>query len=319
MNISLAILTIFTMMQLNCENLFDCNDDSLKQDEDFLPTAVRRWTPNRYREKLNNVSRAVIAAGECNPDKGGEVVPDIVTFCEVENDTVMSDLTKRSILRTVGYEYLMTSSPDVRGIDVALMYQPTSFFPVACYSIGVKLPIGKRPTRDILYVKGLTTGRRDSLHVFVVHAPSRYGGVKHSNPNRMAVAERLCQSIDSIRHIDADANIVVSGDFNDYHDSESLTAIYNHKMTNVTAEAKGKNGAEATYYYKNEWNSIDHIIVSSNIADSVVSAYVNDPMFLLEYDEKQGIVRPRRTYRGMKHQRGGCSDHLPLVVRLKLR
>ena len=50
----------------------------------------------------------------------------LVALCEVENDSVLFDLTKRSAIRTAGYEYVMTSSPDERGIDVALMYQPFS-------------------------------------------------------------------------------------------------------------------------------------------------------------------------------------------------
>src|SRR3712207_8786524 len=40
------------------------------------------------------------------------------------NDSVLTDLTKKSLLRNARYEYVMTDSPDERGIDVALLYSP---------------------------------------------------------------------------------------------------------------------------------------------------------------------------------------------------
>lgn len=320
MSISLAILGIFTIMQLNCENLFDCQHDSLKNDQEFLPTSSRRWTPNRYWKKLDKVSKTIITAGECNPARGkydNELIPDIVTLCEVENDSVMRDLTKRSLLRKFGYEYFVTSSPDQRGIDVALLYQPLRFRPVTHYSIGVGLLNNGKPTRDILYVKG-ATGGKDSLHVFVVHAPSRYGGENVSRPNRMHVARRLCQSIDSVKAVSPDARIIVSGDFNDYHDSKALLEIYSHNMYNATSDAKGKNGAMGTYFYKGAWNSIDHILLSEDMRGRVETTYVNDPKFLLESDKASGINKPCRTYKGMKYQKKGYSDHLPLILRIKI-
>lgn len=316
MSISLTILGIFTIMQLNCENLFDCQHDSLKNDQEFLPTSVRRWTPHRYWRKLDKVGKTIITAGMGNPNRtkgDNELIPDIVTLCEVENDSVVRDLTKRSLLRKMRYEYFVTSSPDQRGIDVALLYQPTSFRPVNHYSIGVGLLDNGRPTRDILYVKGAMSDG-DTLHVFVVHAPSRLGGEKASRPNRMKVARRLCQSIDSVKAISPDALIAVSGDFNDYHDSPALMEIYRYNIFNATLDAKGQNGALGTYYYKGEWNSIDHILLSDDMKGMVEATYVNDPKFLLDYDKTNGVYRPYRTYRGMKYQKRGSSDHLPLIL-----
>ena len=47
--------------------------------------------------------------------------------CEVENDTVLRDLTRRSPLKELSYRYVMTHSPDLSGIDVALLYQRDLF------------------------------------------------------------------------------------------------------------------------------------------------------------------------------------------------
>ena len=49
--------------------------------------------------------------------RGG--VPDVVALCEVENAACMDALIKFSPLREEAYRYVMTDSPDDRGIDVA--------------------------------------------------------------------------------------------------------------------------------------------------------------------------------------------------------
>ena len=295
-----------TFVELNCENLFDCQHDSLKQDTEWLPDGQRHWTPARYWRKLNNIGQELLSCQE-------EGLPDLVALVEVENDSVVFDLTRRSLLRNAGYRYLMTQSPDMRGIDVALLYQPTSFRPL-CYDYLEVTPLeGMRPTRDILYVQGETMNR-DTLHVFVVHAPSRFGGERPTRPNRQLVMDRL---MGAIRLLPADAKVVVAGDFNDYAESPSLVFLEQNGLHNVSRGAKGTHGAEGTYRYEGEWESIDHVLVSSSLLEHVKQAYVNDVPFLLEEEKKYGGVKPLRTFNGYRYQRG-FSDHLPLVVRFQL-
>ena len=297
-----------TVVELNCENLFDCQHDSLKQDTEFLPEATRHWTRKRYWQKLNNIAQELLST--C--DDG---IPDLIALCEVENDSVLHDLSRRSLLRNAGYEYVMTDSPDLRGIDVALLYSPVSFALIGCRSLRVMPIEGMRPTRDILYVSGRVLSG-DTLHLFVVHAPSRYGGERHSRPFRQAVAERLCQSVDSIRAISPDASILVAGDFNDEADGPIVTYIGQHGLVNLTKDAHGQNDVKGTYRYQGQWGSIDHIFGSPYIYNKVEKAYIHAPKFLLEEEKTYGGVRPRRTYNGMRYQ-SGYSDHLPLVLRLR--
>ena len=234
----------------------------------------------------------------------------------MENDQTLTDLTKRSLLRNAGYEYVMTQSPDARGVDVALIYSPFSFGLIRSYGLRVDTVPGMKPTRDILYACGqLQSG--DTLHVFVVHAPSRHGSEKTTRPFRMQAANRLLQAVDSIRTITPDARILISGDFNDYHDSPAVQHIARHDLKNVSKEAKGSFGVKGTYRYKGEWNSLDHIIVSPSIYNKVDTAFIHSPKFLLEEDKFYGGFMPRRTYKGMKFQKKGFSDHLPLVARFK--
>lgn len=309
----MLLVSIFTFVELNCENLFDCRHDSLKQDIEFTPEGDRHWTRHKYWDKLDNIAKSIISCGVDGKDWN---MPDMIALCEVENDSVMHDLTKRSLLRNANYDYIMTNSPDERGIDVALVYSQGSFAPIVHYPIRVSPMEGMRPTRDILYVSGkIITG--DTLHVFVIHAPSRYGGEKRTRPHRKLVTDRLCAAIDSLCSINKEPRIIVAGDFNDYPDGFMAKQICAHGLVNVSRNATGSNGAKGTYKYKGEWNSVDQIIVSKALSDSLHECRVNDATFLLEDDEKYGGVQPLRTYRAWKY-RNGYSDHLPLVFQFRI-
>lgn len=313
MSLAMLLVSLFTFVELNCENLFDCLHDSLKQDVEFTPDGARKWTPRKYWRKIDNLTKALMAAGK-NAD--GWTMPDMFALCEIENDSVVRDIARRSQLRTLRYEYAATNSPDVRGIDVALFWHPGSFALISQHSIRVKPLKGMRPTRDILYVSGRIING-DTLHVFVVHAPSRYGGTKRTEPHRMQVASRLRQAVDSVKAVALNPRIIVAGDFNDVCGSAPLAALAECGLHNVSAEATGSHGAKATYKYKGAWNSIDHILVDCAMLPWTVSCSVCDEPFLLEADEKYGGVKPFRTFNAYRYQ-NGYSDHLPLVLRMKI-
>lgn len=294
----------------NVENLFDCVDDTLTHDNEFLPGAIRHWTPYRYWSKLHAVSRVIASIG-------GDRAPDFVALCEVENDSVMHDLTRRSPLRTVGYDYLMTSSADPRGIDVALMYKPTTFRPFAhrdlCLSLG--------RTRDVLLVSGqLYTG--DTLDIFVCHLPSRLNGRK-SAQLRSHVVESICQVIDSVCLARTTPRIVVMGDFNDTPQSKALLPLVERLGMICITEGLG-----GSYRYKGKWEQIDHVYLSPALlcrgADSTAlhlsphGAWNFESDFLVEPEPLYGGCRPLRTYNGMRYI-GGTSDHLPVCFDLWFR
>lgn len=311
--LTLLLATLLTLVEFNVENLFDTKHDSLKQDMAFTPKGDYRWTATRYRTKIDNLSAAIIAAGE---GSGGKL-PDLIAMVEVENDSVMTDLTRHSELRNARYEYLMTNSRDARGIDVALLYNPTAFAPIASRSLQVDSFPGRGYTRDVLYVAG-RTATSDTLHLFIVHAPSRRGGAVATQPYRLAVAEVVGNAIDSLKGIHPTANIIVTGDLNAYATDASLQTYEAFGLTNTTATAVGRNGAEATYRYSGEWKSLDHVLVSESLATKVTDAVVVDNPFLLEEDERYGGVKPRRMYNGRKYNATGTSDHLPLRVTFRL-
>ena len=308
---SLLLSLLFTIISYNCENLFDCRHDSLKNDTEFLPTSQRHWTFNRYWEKLNNLGRVI---QQCGSESS---VPDVAALLEVENDSTLIMLTKASLLKGAGYKYVMTNSPDARGIDVAIVYNPLTFKLESSYAI--RPQIDNILTRDILYAKGIARAR-DTLHIFAVHAPSRRNGQGATEPLRMQVMRRLMQSVDSIRDTSPDAKIILLGDFNDYSHNRALKEIAKKGFTEVSRGIKGLNydqtKVKGTYKYQGRWNSLDHIFLSDRVMGQVRGCFIYDAQWLLEEDA-QGGYKPFRTYLGPIYHKG-VSDHLPIVLQLEL-
>lgn len=209
-------------MSWNVENLFDTHHDTLKNDNEFLPDAIRHWNYTKYKKKLADIARVITAIGEWNP-------PALVGLCEVENDSVLRDLTQRSPLKELNYRYVMTNSPDLRGIDVALLYQRDLFKLISFHSIPIPSFKQHRPTRDLLHVSGLLlTG--DTLDVIVCHLPSRSGGAKESEPYRLHAARILRTEADSLLSIRLHPQLIIMGDFNDYPTNKSVKEILEATM-----------------------------------------------------------------------------------------
>ena len=310
--ISLLLSSLLTLVQLNCENFFDCYDDSVKNDNEFTPRSVRGWSPKKFRQKADNLAQEIISCG-----KDGDVwhLPDLVALCEVESREALDYLTRQTPLSNMDYDYVKTESPDLRGINVALLYQRARIRLLKSYPLRVVPVEGMRPTRDILYVC-CCTQLGDTLHLFVTHAPSKLGGDKHTRPYRMKVMERICASADSIRSLSPQANIIVTGDFNDNVQSPVIQRLISNGFKDISADAKGMFGhaVYGTYKYMGAWESIDHIMVSGDIASWHITCLINDSAFLLERDKEYGGYKPFRTFKGMKFQHG-YSDHLPLIGR----
>lgn len=337
----------FVVLEYNVENLFDCQHDSLKDDREYLPDSKLNWTPSKYWKKLNAVARGVVLSGCTNVVKAPNAAnqesaysmnltqtflpPSIIGLCEIENDSVMVALTQRSLLKGARYKYVMTDSPDKRGVDVALMYSPFAFQLRAYHSLRIDTLPGMRPTRDILYVKGgvkvseaAGQGCRNNydkqvniadMHVFVVHAPSRSGGEAATRAFRMCVAKKLVAAVDSINNIEQDPFIIVMGDFNDYSDDASLVYLGEHGLKEISAGCKGisNKDVKGTYRYRGKWDSLDHILASESLVKFFQTCAVVDHPELLEEDKKYGGFHPNRYFLGPT-TKDGYSDHLPLVA-----
>ena len=170
----------------NFENFYDTINNQVVDDEEFLPSGAKHYSSFIYNKKVSNLATVVQKIGADINDDG----PFILGAVEIENDTVLQDLIKHPLLKNRGYLFVHENSKDLRGIDVALLYQPKYFKPLIHKSLTVQLPSrNKLPyfTRDILYVKGILL--KDTVHIYVNHWPSRRGGQKMAQG---AIWHHLC-------------------------------------------------------------------------------------------------------------------------------
>ncbi len=304
----------------NVENLFDTDDDSLTQDEEFLPSGIRGWTPTRFWKKAGNIAR-VLAVLQ---------FPALVGMAEVENAACLSKLTRASPLKTAGYSYVHHDSPDPRGVDVGLLYNPYLFTVLFHCPLRISFPDNPaKKTRDVLYVSGILYGV-DTIHVYVGHFPSRLGGEKATESLRCHVAACVRAHIDSVLTCSPAANVVVMGDFNDYPDSKSLqllvqgrkgetvSGVLSGGMVNLMDKSKllKRSTVKGSHKYQADWGYLDQFVVSDSLAARISTVEVCDKAFLLQPDKAWLGEKPFRTYNGMTWQ-GGYSDHLPIVLTLR--
>lgn len=306
----------------NVENFFDSFSDSLKNDDEFTPYGIRAWTYSRFVKKCQDLGKVLIAAG-------GWEAPEIIGLCEVENHFVLRKLLEHSALGRLNYRIVHYDSPDARGIDVAMMYRPEKFTLLHSEPIAVVFPgADSRSTRDILYVKGIALDA-DTLHMFVNHWPSRYGGYMATKALREFTGALLRSRVDSIFHYDHQANILIMGDLNDPPDEYSVQHSLGAKLDssnlkpgdlyNLMSNQFG-DPTRGTQKYQQTWSTIDHLIVSYSLLKGKGGLGIHpegtaifDADFLLEDDPTHTGKRLNRTYIGMQYH-GGYSDHLPVFT-----
>ena len=306
-----------TIAFYNVENLFDTQDDSLKQDDEFLPYGVRGWTSSRLQAKYRNIYKVIAGIDPCWQ------APALVALAEVENRAVLEGLLRHMPLHRMRYQIVHEESPDTRGIDVALLYDPAQFQYLTHENIPVDLsPLSDRPTRDILYVQGVLFGA-DTVHYFINHWPSRYSGVAHSAPLRRRAAVVLKERINFLQRQNPYALIIITGDFNDNPTDESLRFLCDSDGQPTSLANISRYEQPGTHKFQGEWNTFDQFIVSQNLIHATNPIQVKEhrarcynPPWLQQEDVAYLGYRPRRTYVGYQYQ-GGFSDHWPVYIQLK--
>jgi len=303
----------------NVENFFDTIDDPNNQnDDEFLPTAAKEWTATRYQKKISNIGLVM----------EGIEFPILMGLSEVENQKVLEDLVASDKLAAQDYGIAHFDSPDFRGIDVALLYKKADFTVLEAKAIEVFLPAAISQfstTRDILLVKG--SYLEEIVYVFVNHWPSRSGGVNETAGKREFAASVLRGEIDDILAVDANANIITLGDFNDEPTDASVRSVlmanttkpttFDNQIYNCSVEILSETVGS---YYFDGWQMLDQAMVSGQLLDDngkmkVVGYNVfNDPMVLFEHPTDG--PRPDRTYGGDEYF-GGFSDHLAVYLEVK--
>ncbi len=293
----------------NTENFFDPYDDSLTRDESFTPAGEKHWTFSRFRRKAVAVYKVILAAGET----AGMTAPELVGLAEVENGYVLHYLLEETPFSVLGYRAVHYESPDPRGIDVALLYDPARVRVLFSRPLRVVLPHDTSfATRDILFAR-IRMAQGDTLQLFVCHWPSRYGGAAATAGRRRAAAAVIAAVLDTLPPAAVRRQVIVMGDLNDERKDLSVDLLTRppYRLSDLLEEEEKK--GRGSLFYDGRWWMFDHFLVGEELRRRVVEAHVLRMPFLFDPGHPE---RPWRTYTGPRYV-GGFSDHLPVMLLLR--
>lgn len=326
-NSSSAQPKVYGVAFYNLENLFDTINNNGKYDLEFSPKGDHKWDSRKYWAKIHNMAYAISQLTTKATPEG----PAIIGVSEIENRSVLEDLVKAEPVKHLNLQVVHHDSPDRRGVDVGLLYNP-KYFRVLNVTNHL-LYVEKEPnfrTRDQMCVFGLLGPAR--VAVIVNHWPSRRGGTEQSSWLREAAASLTRHIADSLHAIDPNIGIIVMGDLNDDPHNKSCAEVLG--ATKKIEDARPGyffnpfwqklDDGIGSYIYRSGWDLFDQIIVGyeltpqgSNPLEYYSAKVWNDKPFLIQ-QEGQYKGYPLRTF-GSGVWTNGYSDHLPTEVFLKLR
>lgn len=306
----------------NLENLFDTiPNNPLDRDLEYTPGGKNQWNTTKYHNKINNMAYAISNLTSKTTPNG----PAIIGVSEIENRTVLEDLVANPQLAPWNLQICHHDSPDRRGIDVGLLYNPR-YFKLENVTNHALTEV-KFATRDQMCVVGRLMGER--IAIIVNHWPSRLGGQEKSSPSREAAA-RLCTHIaDSLWNIDPQIGVIVMGDLNDDPQDKSCAVVLGGKPDPEDVKAhefynpwwKLLERGIGTLAYKSTWNLFDQIVISGNLVNDPKTrwnfwrAKVHNHDFLRDQQgSRQGY--PLRTFASGVYL-NGYSDHFPTEIFLR--
>lgn len=312
-------LAVYSVAFYNLENLFDTENDPLTNDEEFTPKGSMQWTEEKYQKKLGNMASVISKLGREHCPGG----PAAIGVSEIENRKVLEDLISTGDLAGMGLDIVHYDSPDRRGVDVALLYNPELFQVTSSKAYTYILPNDTAfKTRDVLLASGILAG--ESFHILVNHWPSRRGD-KSSELREFAAAINK-HIVDSIYNVDSTAKIVIMGDLNDDPTDRSCRVILNAKKKQTDVLPGGLFNTMWAFYdrgigslsYKGQWNLFDQIIISESLLskDYATLKYWKSEIFNRDFlIQKEGRNKgyPLRTFSEGRFI-NGYSDHFPVLI-----
>ncbi len=324
---------VFGVAFYNLENLFDTINGNGTYDLEYSPAGAKKWNGMKYRNKIENLARAIAAFNTPSTPNG----PAFIGVSEIENRAVLEDLVKAvdDRLRSEGRQpwnlrVVHHDSPDRRGVDVGALYNERYFKFINVSNTTLTIPDNPNfRTRDQMCVTGRMGS--DTVSIIVNHWPSRLGGQEQSSYLREAAAALSKHIADSIWNLRPNEGVIVMGDLNDDPFDKSCA-----KVLGASKKAKGVqphgffnpfwsllDKGIGTLAYNSAWNLFDQIIVSGTLLEQnagptslhFTRAMVNNFDFLKDTEgTRQGY--PRRTFASGMYL-NGYSDHFPTEILLR--
>lgn len=311
-NYKIAVVAFY-----NCEHFTDTIQKFFGEN-----SSKRVYTPDMYKEKLNNITTAIASIGK-NETKAGAA---LLGVADVGSHWVLNDIVHHSSLKDRNYEYVIGTQKGNKNIDVALIYNPVYFSVETSKPLFASVKVNdKFYLSNILYVKGKLNG--EVVHVFVNHWAWKTTDKQNNDAARWKAA-MLCRShIEGILEKDSTAKILLLGTFNDEPTDYSLTEI-------LKADDDIKNINPSQFYnpwnyfkkkvkigstlFNSQWAMFDQIILSKSFLDKQQNGWFYYQSKIFNDDflcEKKGSYAgfPSPTWIGDDYH-GGAGNHFPVYI-----
>jgi endonuclease/exonuclease/phosphatase family metal-dependent hydrolase len=318
----------------NVENFYDDQDDPKNDD------TMENWfarNPDKFHLKAERLAEALLLM---NDGRG----PDIMALYEVENDNCLNSL------KTALNDRLDKAGKADQKYEHVLFKIDNSgrrFAP----GIITRLPVEAERTHKFAKhpngrtLEGHIKVNGHDLAILAAHWTSRvdHGGKaseEHANAERrMSYAKDCYGRFRAILTENADADVVVCGDFNDefsdrsmqqgLHASANIDEVKNSidepRPLALFASLSSTSDAPGTIFHRGRWSIFDHICISRGLLDDKgwtcdpASARIFAPDTLRNHSKRNGHGEPKHfgNWKTPDAERG-YSDHFPVTVRLRV-
>lgn len=284
----------------NAQTFFDVDFSGNEYSE--YASSKNGWNEEKYFVRLLRVADAL-----------EQINADIIALEEIENLNVVYAITKllpfNSKLR-----YAVFAKEEGSSLGLVLF----SRYPIIrANTHQIQLPeVLPETLRPVLEVQ--VNVPTQNVIILVNHWKSKSSGGKKSEITRKCQQALLTESIYQIKSEKENAHIIALGDFNqetaefeiDKEKREIILISKNNHERVKSIWLEKLNLKDGSYYFRDNWEQIDHIFISSEKAVFGKSEIVKRKFFLTE----EGLPKSYKLYSG-----SGLSDHLPLKAEIILK
>jgi endonuclease/exonuclease/phosphatase family metal-dependent hydrolase len=305
----------------NVENFFDDQDDPKVHDdmEDWFGT-----DPAAFRLKVDHLAEGLL---KMNNGAG----PDVACLCEVESDRCMKALQEaaNAKLDAAGLGDRKYTATLFKGDNMGRHFAPGIMTRIGVTADRTR-KLGK--THNGRLIEGHLHLNGHELIVIVAHWTSRVTDKEGQGGRRADYAQDIYGRVNEILHANADADVIVCGDFNDEFKDPSIQndlhatddpaavrdSVKEPRLLDVMANWAAPSDPPGSIHGKGHWSVFDHICVARGLLDekdwscNPRTARVFAAKEMRHGKHGEPFAFGKKVHEGPR----GYSDHFPVIVQL---
>jgi endonuclease/exonuclease/phosphatase family metal-dependent hydrolase len=291
----------FSLASWNTQTFFDGETSGDEYNE--FKGASSSWSRDKYRDRLKRLCESIKILDA-----------DVLALEEIENEAVLFDIANELsgvIAPHKLYGYACFARQPGSSIGCAVL----SRFPLeglTVHNCDYRASLDKKPPlmRPLLEVSVRVSAAAPPIKLFVAHWKSKSGDTEDAafwqSRQESVLARRISRFLEQT---DGNGAVIACGDFNRGADEfEALSALCESGWSLFPESIVGK----GSYYYREQWERIDHIFVAGAASLKAFAAQTSGPW-----------TRPGGSesipYRYAVRSGKGYSDHLPVTGVVSLR